>query len=102
MQIKLIIQTRRPREKDRNVTIDGDIIEVVEDFAYLGWNTHKGGDKFYVITRRINLVNKTCFSLLHIFKFKCGFQNDIEHKILERYAMDKQGLRDYIQKAVVP
>ena len=71
---KLITQTRWPREKDRSVTIDGDIIEVVEE-------------------RRINLVNKTCFSLLHIFKSKCihkmdwgswgWFQDDIGHKILE-------------------
>jgi hypothetical protein len=50
------------------VTIDGDIIEAVEDFAYLGSNIHKGGDKFHEITRRINLVDKTCFSLLCIFK----------------------------------
>ena len=61
---KLIIQTCWPR----NVIIDGDIIEVVEDFAYLGSNIHKGGDKFHEITRRINLVDKTCFSLLCIFK----------------------------------
>jgi hypothetical protein len=51
------------------VTIDRDIIEVVEDFAYLRSNIHKGGDKFHEITR-INLVNKTYFSLLHIFKSK--------------------------------
>jgi hypothetical protein len=57
------------------VTIDGDIIEVVEDFAYLGSNIRKGGDKFHEITR-INLVNKTCFSLLHIFKSKCVHKMD--------------------------
>jgi len=75
------------------VTIDRDIIEVVEDFACLGSNIHKCGDKFHEITRRIYLINKTCFSLLHTFKSKCvhkmdwgswGFQDDIGHKILER------------------
>jgi hypothetical protein len=50
------------------VTIDGDVI--VEDFVCLGSNIHKGGNKFHEITRIINLVNKTCFSLLHIFKSK--------------------------------
>lgn len=92
-ETNLIIQTHWPREKDQNVTIDGDII-VVEDFACLGSNIHKSGDKFHEITSRINLVNKTCFSLLHLFKSKCvhkmdwgswgGFQDDIGHKILER------------------
>jgi hypothetical protein len=33
---KMIIQTHRFREKDWNVTIDGDIIEVLENFACLG------------------------------------------------------------------
>jgi hypothetical protein len=67
---KMTIQTHRPREHDRNVTIDGDITEVVEDFAYLGSKIHKDGDKFREIKRRINLANKTDFSLLQIYKSK--------------------------------
>jgi hypothetical protein len=35
------------------VTIDGDTIEVVEDFDCLGSNIHKDGDKFHEATKRI-------------------------------------------------
>jgi hypothetical protein len=77
------------------VTIDEDIIEVVEDFAYLGSNIHKGGDKFHEITRIINLVYKTCFSLLHIFKSKYwieAVEDDSKMILGTRYWQDKQWL----------
>jgi hypothetical protein len=50
--------------------MEGDVIEIVEDFIYLGSKSHKDGEEYHEITRRIKLGNNAYFSLLSLFRSK--------------------------------
>ncbi|PNF32229.1 hypothetical protein B7P43_G17837 [Cryptotermes secundus] len=50
--------------------MEGDGIEIVEDFIYLGSKFHKDGEDNHEITRRIKQVNNAYFSLLSVFRSK--------------------------------
>jgi hypothetical protein len=46
--------------------MEGDWIEIVEDFMYLGSKFHKDGEENNELTRRIKLANNAYFSLLSV------------------------------------
>jgi hypothetical protein len=66
---KMLIQTRRNQRQTREINMEGDGIEIVEDFICLGSKFHKDGEDYHEITRRIKLVNKAYFSL-SVFRSK--------------------------------
>jgi hypothetical protein len=67
---KMLIRTRRNQRQTGEINMEGDGMEIVEDFIYLGSKFHKDGEDYYEITRRIKLWNNTYFSLLSVFRSK--------------------------------
>lgn len=67
---KMMTQSCRPHAQPTYIDIEGDRIEVVKEFIYLGSIFQKEGEDCQEIKRRIHLANKTYFSLLPIFKCK--------------------------------
>jgi hypothetical protein len=69
-KIKMLIQTRRNQRQTEEINMEGDGIEIAEDFIYLGSKFHKDGQDYHEITRRIKLANNAYFSLLLVFRSK--------------------------------
>ncbi|PNF34250.1 hypothetical protein B7P43_G17276 [Cryptotermes secundus] len=67
---KLLIQSRRNPRQTREINMEGDGIEIVEDFIYLGSKFHKDGEENHEITRRIKLANNAYFLLLSDIRSK--------------------------------
>ncbi|PNF43056.1 hypothetical protein B7P43_G04739, partial [Cryptotermes secundus] len=67
---KMLIQSRRNPRQTGEISMEGDGIEIAEDFMYLGSKFHKDGEENHEITRRIKLANDAYFSLLSVFRSK--------------------------------
>jgi hypothetical protein len=63
---KTLIQSRRDREKTRQMKTGSESTEAVEDIFYLDSNMYKNGSEFNEIKRRIAQANRVYFSLLPI------------------------------------
>lgn len=68
---KIMTQTRKQMTNNQTLTIGGYNLERVDKFTYLGSELTQDGQESNEIKRRIQLANKTYFSVLPIIKSRC-------------------------------